>query len=851
MRLFKRNRGNITIILIGLVSVMLFLTATLSKRMSGHARLLTLSDYTQITRYFLESYAGDIMMQIRKQANSSDPSDKKLFEFFRKNLPKEGSSAYKNLERKNNFKLVDYRMSDMLVELKENLGIEIPKDPELRFVKPRALGYPDFIVPPDKYARTEKRGDIEIVCYARFKKKDYRLTIQFPFTVVFKMIPILKDFAFFADNAAQEQKRIIGGNSSFFNRSTPPYNWSGDYDGLNLMFTRNSRFPTGYEVSSNEGEKFPVFDSSFKMFKHQRPWIFLPPINFYNDPKRNGKIYLGPSDKDIFLNLADVNIETSDESGFKYRRDKGELFAMWPEYFKFDKLPTKRPLFQSTSGKKSGSSLVFEIDLQYNSANMAIAGFGYRLYPYNNDALFSTTNYQYKYLLNSPSGNAEDLYVDSGSDGGAGCYAWEKIKNGQSDLSKNSAKVLALSSGLKFLDVLPADQVGQNVRGANREVYGKVWGRGFIFTFFYTPSGGGFPLRYYPDPPPGFEPYIEVYGKKTYTFKPKDGEYKNYMSRIVSGLENSNNFNYLDSEDCARNGMLPLNNTYPSDPNSKIKPERKILISKNYTGADGFGFKKTSRNEPYLDRIGNEYICINKNLKITDKKLSSLQSRIGRIFSSGDEFKEYAGHSDDAYKSGFRVGGVVYVNGDLDLSKGILADSEDIEGGVVIVNGNITLGDITRGFNKASIKGLKLYETRKKIDDFALKNINHKNMLTFVCAAKDSSKDRKGIQVVGDTILGAHLVHLAFKERKGYEFYNYDQISWAKVPRSSRIIFVGAIAVNRPGLWKRLKEFGKNKDDDYDSPIFIYAPTMSDGEPSLSVQVNDFMKSYELTAGKF
>jgi hypothetical protein len=485
---------------------------------------------------------------------------------------------------------------------------------------------------------------------------------------------------------------------------------------------------------------------------------------------------------------------------------------------------------------------------------MGIAGFGYRLYPYNNDALFSTTNYKYKYLLNSPSGNAEDLYVDSGSEGGSGCYAWEKIKNGQNDLSKNSAKVLALSSGLKFLDVLPADQVGQNIRGANREIYGKVWGRGFIFTFFYPASGGGFPLRYYPKPPPGFEPYIEVYGKKTYTFKPKSGEYRNYMSRVISGLKDSTKFNYLSSDECARNGMLPLNNTYPATSNSTIPVKRKILTSKNYEGADGFKFYSSSSiDKQPLDKMGPEFIWVNKDLKVTNSKLSNLQSRIGRIFSSGKEFKEYAGNAKEDFKSGFRVGGVVYVNGDLDLSDGILADSEDIDGGIVIVNGKITLGDITRGFNKSDVKGLKLYETRKKIDEFALKNINHKNMLTFICAAKDSRRATscKSIEVVGDTILGAHLVHLDYKERESSKIYNNNQIRWAGSLRKSRIIFVGAIAVNRPGLWKRLKEFGKNKDEDYDSPIFIYAPTMSDGEPSLSVQVNDFMKSYELTAGKF
>ena len=76
---FHSKKGNIIVILIGLISVMLLMVAALSRRMTGHTQLLTLSDYTQISRYFLESYMADVMQQIRCSANESDSKFSSLF----------------------------------------------------------------------------------------------------------------------------------------------------------------------------------------------------------------------------------------------------------------------------------------------------------------------------------------------------------------------------------------------------------------------------------------------------------------------------------------------------------------------------------------------------------------------------------------------------------------------------------------------------------------------------------------------------------------------------------------------------------------------------------------------------
>ena len=78
---FFNKKGNITVVLIGLISVMLLMTLALSKRMTGHTQLLTLGDYTQISRYFLESYVSHVLQQVKEQVNDpQSPLSKKICE---------------------------------------------------------------------------------------------------------------------------------------------------------------------------------------------------------------------------------------------------------------------------------------------------------------------------------------------------------------------------------------------------------------------------------------------------------------------------------------------------------------------------------------------------------------------------------------------------------------------------------------------------------------------------------------------------------------------------------------------------------------------------------------------------
>ncbi|HNW35935.1 MAG TPA: hypothetical protein PKM25_13435, partial [Candidatus Ozemobacteraceae bacterium] len=58
---FAARRGTVTVILLGLISVIVVFAFSISRRLSSHTQLLTIGDHTQIARYYLESYTGDVI----------------------------------------------------------------------------------------------------------------------------------------------------------------------------------------------------------------------------------------------------------------------------------------------------------------------------------------------------------------------------------------------------------------------------------------------------------------------------------------------------------------------------------------------------------------------------------------------------------------------------------------------------------------------------------------------------------------------------------------------------------------------------------------------------------------------
>lgn len=464
-----KNRGNITIILLGLISVMLIMVMALSRRMSGHVQLLTLSDYTQISRYFLESYTGDVLRQINTQANKVDS---KMFKAFR------GNATNKKLDTS------FYKPSPMLESLAKELKIEFGNQLEVSFKKTTELTYPRGFYCPN-YKGKEKRGSLEIVCNATFRKKRYTLRVQYPYKVVARMTPIIKDFVLFADRISEEQGREK----------------IGPDDKLNIMFTKGGKHPLvvdGNVLSLANG--IPITQGT-----KYRPFMILPPQDSseFNDRNVSGKVYLGSSNDPVYLNLAgDISDKT--------QKSVGELFMVSPNVFN---VATKNSEFSYVSvlqNKKyeNISMLGLDVPIKYHQrATMGILGFSVESVP-SLGPYFKDTAYQPSDFFGTP---------------GNGCRFWE-------DIEKYGTGYMAFASGLKPMGLKTPKGIF-----IAREIYGNVLARFFVLTFWYPDNQSGEALQYKKNS--GQFPSVQRRGITVRHFKPlyANQKYQDFMSRIVSG----------------------------------------------------------------------------------------------------------------------------------------------------------------------------------------------------------------------------------------------------------------------------------------------------------------------------
>lgn len=768
----NHKKGNITIILLGLISVMLIMVMALSKRMTGHTQLLTLSDYTQISRYFLESYAGDVLQQINMNVNEADSE---LYKAFR------GSPGKKKLSTS------FYKPANMLQKLATELKIELQLPPEIVFSKSEELGYPPGFDCPNDFKGKEKKGLLEIVCKAKFHGRQYVLRVQYPFTVVMRLTPVIKDFMLFADKIAAEQgSEKIGPN-----------------DHLNIMFTKEGRHPE--EVDSNvlNLASYIKVKSGFKY----RPFILLPPLDDkeYNSPELSGKVFLGPSDQAIYLNLAgDTREAVADAPGStsseEFTASVGEMFLVSPETLKvadvnkdFDFVP----VFMNKSGEFV-RMIGQDVELKHkHTAKMGLLGFSNEVVPETGD-IFKDTAY-----------TAEDFF----NQGPSGSEFWQKLEG-------FGHGYMAFSSGLKLMGVRP-DQGGH----ARRQIFGNVLGRFFMMTFWWPPSGGGEPLQYDESRSPTDFPEREVYGTVKYSFQPlhDNQKYQDFMSRMISGK----NWNPRSgSADNLPDGFMPLNADF-------TKSSKRIFTNIDFKANDGFAAKAK------LEELGQNWFAVET---AKDKVARGAESRIGKTYMSGEEFLEAAG----VEQGKFKVNGVVYVKGPLKLPQ-LKMNNDMIGGGVVLVDGPIQIDNITRGYDidtnqfKLGPAGNMLgrgpaYDFYKKIKT----EITQENFLTFVSLRGDP------ITIKGEALIGVHLICL-----NDQNSLPYDQIMWSS-GINREIVFVGGIACNYLNLPKRLEEFGRIKSSCslLKAPFFLYHSAMAAQEPALAVQMMENMRGYLLTAGK-
>lgn len=754
------RKGNITILLVGLISVMLVMVVALSRRISGHTQLLTLSDYTQISRYFLESYAADVMQQIKFGANSQDGP---IFKVFRDTAENQVVNA--------SF----YQPSPMLTKLAQELDTRIKLPPEITVTTKKELEYPNGFDCPNNLKGMEKEGLLEIVCKTIFKGREYVLRIQYPYSVVMRMTPVIKDFALFIDRIAEEQ-----GNEKI-----------GPDDNINIMYTKEGSHPS-------------VIDSSvLSLAQHRRlrpgvpyrPLILLHPqdASEYADPRTSGKVYLGPSNRPVYLNLAGDTREQADVS-------MGELFLVSPAAFEVADDNTEFEhigVFVNRSGEFV-PMMGIDIKLKHNhSAKVGVLGFSHEIVPALG-SIFAGTAY-----------GPEDFF----SSGSGASVFWRKLEG-------YGEGYMALSSGLKLMGMKPP----QGSIPA-REVYGNVLARFFLLTFWWPPSGGGEPLKYDETRSGTDFPSREVYGSVKYHFEPVDStqRYQQFMSRLTSGSEWNPPATWNPDRDTPPEGAIPYNFDFKATTTQLAK---KVYRNADFRANDGFLARQR------LDALGQWWFAIHDG-RATTAPTKGIEQRVGRVFSSGEEFLDAVGLNE----GNFQVNGVVYINGPLRLPPLTMSNNR-IGGGVVLVDGPIELANITRGYD-FDTDSLNLIETEKLYQTWKTE-ITQDNFLTFVSLSGDP------IRITGEALVGVHLINLKDQYRRPY-----DQIIWTEAV-NKEILFCGGLALNYLNLPERLREFGRitSACNVLKAPFFMYHSAMAADKPSFAVQIMENMRGYRLTAGR-
>lgn len=824
---FFNKKGNITVVLIGLISVMLLMTLALSKRMTGHTQLLTLGDYTQISRYFLESYISHVMQQVRKQVN--DPKSK-LSAKICESIDEAGGEVPLT-------EGVDYEYKDSpaLIELTSIYGqnnIIKKKDPVLRLTDgTKRLGYPDWLkmTEPDKEG-IEKKGYLEIECSCTFNKRDYTLVVQYPFTVVYRMTPVLKDFMLFVDNIYEEQKWNPTQNYNTNNGVSDKLNLLTVKDGLventvDELFTKNS-------FSVNQNSKF-------------RPMILTADTNL--DEKTSGMVYFGPSDntfgKSIYLNLAGISPESNSSATANRKFDNGEIHLVSPQSIGLpDTIDISKPV-----GFPLGPVGVQAYGAEIPLKKAGVAKFG--LFGFCNEILdfFKNSNYPITDFLNKD----DDILMKSGKE-----TLWgEIVKKGW---ESNLKDYLRFTSGIKLfgLHYKTADTDAPVI--PHRQIFGNVFGRFVIFTFWYYEHGVA--IMYDPEKTvkdAGVEEskikfYYEPGNERIVNFLPPEYEegvtgdteqkeiYRTYMSKIMSGMVTKDNFK-KDGRGNNQDLFFPVNFDYNGGMVNTMFSE------KEFSANDGFEIDLQKDSSFTFDKFGDKWFGVGGTDGQED--LSPIEKRIGRAYNSAEDFKEAVG-----YPKKFKINGVVYVKGDLDLSeKDMNLKAEDCSGGIVLVDGSIKLGNIFRGeiidstnkfqYYTGSFSGYQTYESWNKTDD--KRYIGPDKIITFVCLKDKNKNEARTIDIKGNVLLGVQLVNFTNP--------NADtQITWKNVDKNREILFYGSIACNKLNVFDRLLEFGSIKkpttDIELNAPFFIYPPVMATKDPQLAVQIMDDMRSYKLTS---
>lgn len=781
------KRGSIVLLALGTISLLVVLVFSLSSRMSKHTNTITLIDQNAIARNFLESYANDVLFQLNRQMRARQGQFFDLMENWISTGKAVPDQAFSGSE-------LGYSPGPSLTEIGQKYSgikkysLTFDENPKISISGWEPAATPSLFNVAAGSVWPERKASISIECEASFAEKNYRLTLKKEFFLVLRVLPVLKDFAFFFDRIDEEHQ--IRGDGSIV-------------DGINII-------PMEYGELADKN-RFPLVLNSFHGIAGKAKLV--------EDPDYSGRVYLGRADKPFVLNLA---------GELSLRRGQGRFSDLWlirkdhfernynmansgPAALTFKNMGLLQDPERPESLTLSFRGTQFnEIDPATNKpdpfvfASIYCLGFGKEIISNYNNGIFAKSDWSMNSFIGQDPGYA-------------------KLQNDSNNLAMASAikpygfnmdyYMIGLSASDKSLATQGFDKILNMATTMipMREIYGAVTRRYFILSYFHIGSQDG-PLRYMNAA--SYAPFFLIKPgivDQKYYFNPpgpggKDqyGNYQPFMSRVVSGdisqiaTHRGDDTNFPDNFE-----------GYELNPEQNGVPRENPRQAKDFSSPEGIRMAAGKNFDNCKDFILN----LRKNQTANENRasLETLFGRIHKSYATGQDFLNDVLKDGDEGGSAFDLGGVYYVDSDLDLSQGISEDR--ISGGIVIVNGSLKLGSVDRGLPKENLKEM--------VDTIVA--MNQDDALTFVVLPGDEHK----IHLTGESYLGIHLVHLA---RSGPTPIEVDK----------PFIFFGSLAISRPNLQSLTQKLANSNSE----TSFYYLPAFGDSRPSLSFMILEDSRRY-------
>jgi hypothetical protein len=752
----------VTIWLLGILSVMIISSFALSRRLSSHSTLISKSERSRVARNVLEGYSGDVWRHLRLEANRKDSP---FYKTLRSIGPTAGSWLLSSEE-------TGYAPTALVGELESlyrndqryELSLVIP--PKMTIEKIRPLPLPEMLywIDPDK-AVHEWEAVLCISTTVTSGEQTYRLDATHRLRMVSILMPFLREFAWFFDQMHLGQR---------------PDEYADDQ--INVLHTGDD-FP--------DEDNYPLVLEHFSRNTTGDGGGIDTERRTLGDPHENGKVFFGADDQPIFLNL------TGEAN--PHRNLISDLWMLKPSHFGIQ-LP-------------QGDSLNL-LPLNFVGINSAIRGFKKDFGPPESpDSLFTQ-----HYLM----GFSEELAKTEAKEGVFARF-WA-LKDflaqdpGYQALSGNPQQ-FSRSSGLKPLGLSRDPQlcklavemnkpIGDFLGGApvpDRWIFGKVFRRFLMLSLFSVPSSlepFGKKMEYSPSPSFTVEAeYLD--GRRERFSPPSENTYQDFMSKVVSGSTTG------AGDVVARALWQPFN--------LQGGRNEKTLDHKDFEGVGGLRVTPSAG----FSQFRQQFLTFTRTTEVsTDpgKPGSTLADRMRRYFPNVEAFlKEACGRTDlNSNEGKFWVAGTVFLDAGLNLPNGIGAG--DIRGGIVVVNGPLTLGNVVPGSVKGLIPDSLNPNDIEKILEQVSDKLPPEELLTFV-------------------VLNGHPITLTGTKYTGVQIISLHDGPTPLEPPAEPFFFFGGLALSRPDIPYLIKRVKRGS-------VFYFPPAFAVETPPRAADIEENLTTY-------